>query len=255
MANLARLSGKVAIVTGSTAGIGQAIAKHLAENGAKVMISSRKKENVESTVQKLTSQNLDVAGTVCHANKAEHRKDLIQETLKTFGGIDILVNNVATSPVFGPILDVSESAWDKIFDTNVKVPFLLTKDVAPLIEKRGGGSVIFVSSIAAYHPFPLIGAYSISKTALLGMIKALVPQLTAMNIRVNGIAPGFISTHFSKTLTDNEYFGEHILNTIPMNRFGVPDDCAGAVTFLASDDARYITGETITIAGGMNSSL
>lgn len=219
------------------------------------MISSRKKERVESAVQKLTSQNLDVAGTVCHVNKAEDRKSLIQETLKTFGGIDILVNNAATNPSFGPILDTSESAWDKIFDTNLKVPFLLTKDVAPLIEKRGGGSVIFVSSIVAYQPFALIGAYAISKTALLGMIKALVPQLSAMNIRVNGIAPGYISTNFSKGIISNESIAEIVLNSIPMNRFGVPDDCAGAVTFLASDDARYITGETITVAGGMMSSL
>lgn len=255
MLNFAKLAGKVAVITGSTAGIGQAIATHLAKNGAKVMVSSRKQSQVESTIEKLASMNLDVAGTVCHVNKAEDRKNLIQETLKKFGGIDILVNNVGTNPAFGPILDTTEDAWDKIFETNVKVPFLLTKDVAPLIEERGGGSIIFVSSIVAYQPSAVIGAYSVSKTALLGMVKALVPQLTAMNIRVNAIAPGFIRTNFSKALTANEYMSQAMLDLIPMNRFGTPDECAGTVVFLASDDARYITGETITVAGGMMSSL
>ncbi|CAI9715434.1 Hypothetical predicted protein [Octopus vulgaris] len=251
MSAVARLAGKVAVVTASSDGIGFAIAKRLAEDGAKVMVSSRKAAKVDEAVSSLTSKSLDVAGTVCHVAKPEDRKKLVEETLAKFGGLDILVNNAGINPVFGPVLDTSEDAWDKIFEANVKAPFLFCKDVAPLMEKRGGGSIIFVSSILGYHPEAFLGCYSVSKTALLGLVKVLVPQLNAMNIRVNSIAPGLIDTKFSQMLKSDE----SILARIPMNRYGTPEECANVVSFLVSEEASYITGETFKVTGGMMSSL
>jgi len=148
-----RLEGKVAIVTASTEGIGFAIAKQLAQDGAKVMVSSRKQDKVMDTVVQLEKEpGCTVKGVVCHVAKPEHRKNLIKETLHHFGGIDILVSNAAANPTFGPILEIPEESWDKIFDVNLKSAFLLAKDVIPLMEKKGGGSVVFVSSIGGLQP-------------------------------------------------------------------------------------------------------
>jgi len=249
-----RLEGKVAVVTASTDGIGFAIAKRLAQEGAKVIISSRKQQNVDSAVSQLASEGLKVTGLVCHVSNAEHRKKIFDEADK-LGGVDILVSNAAANPATGPVLDCSESAWDKIFEINVKAAFLLAKEALPLIRKRGGGSIVFISSIAGFHPLTLLGAYSVSKTALLGLTKAASADLACENITVNCIAPGIIETKFSQLLTESEAVRDHALATIPTNRFGVPEDISGIVAFLASDDARYITGETIIAAGGMPSRL
>ncbi|KAL5020970.1 hypothetical protein ScPMuIL_000125 [Solemya velum] len=252
-----KLAGKVAIVTASTDGIGLAIAKRLGQDGAKVMISSRKKEHVEGTVENLRKQNLDVAGTICHVGKSKDRESLVQETLKTFGGIDILVSNAAANPVFGPILDTSEEAWDKIFDVNIKSAFLLCKEVVPHMEARGSGAIVFVSSFVGYAPSELMGPYSVSKTALIGLTKAMSPQLAGMNIRVNCLAPGLIKTKFSEMLwkNPNTGFQQDFLNSIAMKRFGEPEECSGTVSFLVSDDASYITGETILVTGGIPARL
>ncbi|WAR12063.1 DHRS4-like protein [Mya arenaria] len=195
-----KLSGKVAIVTASTEGIGLAIARRLGQDGASVMVSSRKQDNVSRTVEQLKSENLQVEGMVCHVGKAEDRTSLIQQTVSKFGGLDFVT---------------PESAWDKIFETNVKATFFLIKEAVPHMEKRGGGSVF-------------LGPYSVSKTALIGMTKALVPQLSTMNIRVNCVAPGIIKT-----------------------KIGEPSEISGLVSFLCSDDASYITGETTLATGGI----
>ncbi|XP_078365235.1 dehydrogenase/reductase SDR family member 4-like isoform X3 [Oculina patagonica] len=250
-----RLEGKVAVVTASTEGIGFAIAKQLARDGAKVMISSRKQDKVTDTVAKLEEPGCTVKGVVCHVAKPEHRKNLIKETLNHFGGIDILVSNAAANPTFGSILEVSEEAWDKIFDVNLKSAFLLAKDVIPLMEKRGGGSVVFVSSIGGFQPMQGLGAYSISKTALLGLTKVLSNECAHMGVRVNCVAPGLIKTRFSQAIWKNEALQEQLLTRIPMRRLGESEDIGGAVSFLSSDEASYITGETLVIAGGVQSRL
>lgn len=252
-----RLEGKVAIVTASTEGIGLAIAKRLVQDGAKVMISSRKQDKVTNAVSKLEKeeQGCTVRGVVCHVSKPEHRKNLVKETLHHFGGIDILVSNAAVNPVFGPVLQTPEDAWDKIFDVNVKSAFLLAKDVIPLMEKKGGGSVVFVSSIAGYQPMQGLGAYSVSKTALLGLVKVLANECGQMGVRVNGVAPGIIKTKFSEAIWKNEAIMKPALNQVPLARIGVSEDIGGAVSFLSSDEASYITGETLVINGGMQSRL
>ncbi|XP_065162455.1 dehydrogenase/reductase SDR family member 4-like [Atheta coriaria] len=250
-----RLDGKVAVVTASTDGIGFAIAKRLAQEGAKVVISSRKQKNVDCAVEELKGQRLDVAGFVCHVGKEEDRKNLMQCANQTFGGIDILVSNAAANPAVGGVLDCEEAAWDKIFDTNVKASYLIAKEALPYIRKRGGGSIVFVSSIAGFQPFGLLGAYSVSKTALLGLTKAAAQQLSTECINVNCIAPGIIQTKFSAALTESPTAQEATLSQIPMGRLGEVDDISGVAAFLVSDDARYITGETIVAAGGMASRL
>ncbi|KAK0041457.1 dehydrogenase/reductase SDR family member 4 [Biomphalaria pfeifferi] len=253
--SLAKLAGKVAVVTASTEGIGFAIARRLAQDGAKVMISSRKQQNVDKALKQLKKENLNVEGLVCHVAKQEDRLKLLQETTSKFGGVDILVSNAAVSTHFGPTLNTTEESFDKMFEINVKSTFMLCKEFVPEIEKRGSGSIIVVSSIAGYSPFEFIGAYSITKTALLGLVKTLSPELARMNIRINGIAPGIIDTKFSQALTSSNDAVEYSKAKIPLGRFGEPDECSGIVSFLASDDSSYMTGENIVIAGGAQSRL
>ncbi|XP_012880778.1 PREDICTED: dehydrogenase/reductase SDR family member 4-like [Dipodomys ordii] len=191
------LQNKVALVTASTDGIGFAIARRLAQDGAHVVISSRKQQNVDRAVATLKGEGLSVTGTVCHVGKAKDRERLVATAVNLHGGIDILISNAAVNPFFGNLLDTTEEVWDKILDINVKAAALMTKAVVPEMEKRGGGSVVFVASIAAFAPFPGLGPYNVSKTALLGLSKNLALELAPKNIRVNCLAPGLIKTNFS----------------------------------------------------------
>jgi len=251
---MSKLQGKVAIVTASTMGIGLGISKKLESEGAKVVISSRKASNVEDALSNFKNAE-NVHGVVCHVAKAEDRDKLINETVAKFGAIDILVSNAATNPVFGPMLECSEEAWDKIFDVNVKASFLLAKSVVPHMQNQGKGSIVFISSIGGFHPIPMIMPYSVSKTALLGLTKALSFELAQDNIRVNCVAPGIIDTKFAGAITSNEYMAERALENAHIKRFGQPEDIGGIVSFLCSDDASYITGENIVVSGGMPSRL
>lgn len=250
-----KLQGKVAVVTASTDGIGFAVAKRLGAEGANVVVSSRKAKNVESAVKKLKDCGYNVTGTVCHVAKSEDRQKLFEEAINKFGGIDILISNAAVNPTVGPILDCPEDVWDKIFEVNVKSAFMLSKEVVPYLRKRGKGSIIYISSIAGYQPFILLGAYSVSKTALLGLTKAAALDLACDNIRVNCVAPGIVQTRFSSALYESESAREMTLSMIPMRRLAQPDDIAGVVAFLCSDDASYMTGETVIVSGGMQSRL
>ncbi|CAB4059471.1 DHRS4 [Lepeophtheirus salmonis] len=249
-----RLEGKVAIVTASTEGIGYAIAKKLLSEGAKVTIGSRRPEKVEAALESLDSPN--VIGVPCHVGKASDRRNLLERTLETFGGqLDILVSNAAVNPTFGPTLDTSEDAWDKIMDINVKVPFLLAKEMVPSLNNSPDPSIIFISSIAGYVPMPMLGPYSISKTALISLSKTLSNELGPQGIRVNCVAPGIVKTKFASALTDNDSIAKMALANIPLKRFAVPDEISGIVAFLASKDASYMTGETIVASGGMPSRI
>nr|XP_023030230.1 dehydrogenase/reductase SDR family member 4-like [Leptinotarsa decemlineata] len=249
---LKRLCGRIAIVTASTDGIGYAIARRLAQEGAKVVISSRKNKNVEEAVQKLCDENLDVIGTTCHVSKPEDRKKLFEAANK-LGGLDILVSNAGVNTEMCLVLDTSESSWDKVFDVNVKASFLLAKESLPLLRKSKSGRIIFVSSIGGLHfdqPFHEVGAYCVSKTTLIGLTKAAALQLAPENITVNSICPGIIQTKFSAAITSQE-----TLKYIPLGRLGQPQDVSATAAFLASEDAAYITGENIVVGGGMSSRL
>lgn len=199
---LRRLEGKVCVVTASTDGIGLAIVKRLGLEGAKVVVSSRKQENVDEAVKFLKSQGIkDVLGVVCHVAKASDRNKLFEETVKKFGGIDHLVSNAAVNPAAGPVLETEEGVWDKIFEVNVKASFLLAKEVKPYIQKRGGGSIVFISSIGGYIPNTVLGAYSVSKTTLFGLTKAAALECVKDNIRVNCVAPGVVKTRFASAVS------------------------------------------------------
>lgn len=200
--SLRRLEGKICVVTASSDGIGFAIAKRLGAEGAKVVVSSRKQANVDEAVKTLKDQGInDVLGVTCHVAKESDRKKLFDQTIQKFGGIDILVSNAAVNPSVGSVLDSSEEVWDKIFDVNVKSSYLLAKEVKPYILQRGGGSIVFISSIGGYQPFDLLGAYSVSKTALFGLTKAAALECVRDNIRVNCVAPGVIETKFSSAVS------------------------------------------------------
>lgn len=250
-----KLEGKVAIVTASSDGIGLAIAERLGMDGAKVMVSSRKKEKVSSAVAQLKSKGVICEGVPCHVGSSADRQALVGSTIETFGGIDILVSNAAANPHMGSVLECGEEAWDKIFDVNVKSALMLTQLCVPHMIDRNGGSIVYVTSIAGYVPINLLGAYSVSKTALLGLTKVVAAAVSDDNIRVNGVAPGIIKTKFSSALWANETIAEQTLEQVPLRRFGESKDIAGVTAFLCSDDAAYVTGETIVAAGGMNSHL
>uniref|UniRef100_A0A8C9P8U7 Dehydrogenase/reductase SDR family member 4 n=1 Tax=Spermophilus dauricus TaxID=99837 RepID=A0A8C9P8U7_SPEDA len=238
-----KLINKVAVVTGSTNGIGFSIARRLAQEGAHVIISSRKQQNVDQAVDTLQREGLSVAGTVCHVGKAEDQEQLVATALKHCGGVDFLVCTAGVNPFVGSTLGSNEQVWDKILSVNVKAPALLLRRLLPHMENRG-------SSLLICFPFrpQKLGAYNVSKTALLGLTKTLAVELAPKNIRVNCLVPGFIKTDFSR-LTEVPDFEEDWKKIFGMQRVGKPEDCAGLVSFLCSPDASYITGENIVIAG------
>lgn len=250
-----RLQGKVAIVTASTDGIGYAIAERLGEEGASVVISSRKENNVIKAVNNLRSKGIKVEGVVCHVSDAEHRKRLFKVAKEKFGQLDILVSNAAVNPAVSPILETDDNVWDKIFEVNVKNSWQLAKEAYPEMQEKGRGNIVFISSIGGYQPLEPLGAYSVSKTTLLGLTKAIAKELVHDNIRVNCVAPGIIETKFASAITSTDTVRESSLALIPMKRFGEPHEIAGVVAFLVSDDASFITGETIVASGGMYAHL
>ncbi|KAK5969644.1 Short-chain dehydrogenase [Trichostrongylus colubriformis] len=260
MSSCRRLVGKVAIVTAATKGIGLAIAERLGCEGAAVVICSRNQKNVDDALMYLKSKGISqVDGLPLHAANVEHQRKLIDYTMEKYKKIDILINNHGINPAFGHILDVEDSVWDKLFEVNVKAGWQLAKLVHPHMVKNGGGNIVFNASVGAYKSPPGIAAYALTKTTLLGLTKALANGLAKDNIRVNAIAPGVIKTKMSEVLWSGtgEQGEKDVVDTmeVPLNRLGTPEDCAGAVAFLVSDDARYITGETILITGGVQARL
>ncbi|KAK6015759.1 oxidoreductase, short chain dehydrogenase/reductase family protein [Ostertagia ostertagi] len=249
------LTDRVAIVSASTKGIGFAIAKRLGADGASVIVSSRKSKNVEDAVCALRMEGIDAAGIPAHVGVKEDRKKLIDFAIDRYGKLDILVSNAAVNPHFGDIMSISDSQWDKLLQINVRSALQLTQEAAPHLEASGRGNVVLVSSVAGYSPIDGLGAYSVMKSTLIGLNKALSQSLARRNIRVNAIAPGIIRTDFSKALYANEVDHQNWLRSIPLNRLGHADECADAVSFLVSDEASYISGETIGVNGGMQARI
>lgn len=247
-----RMEGKVAIVTASTQGIGFSIAERLASEGASVVISSRRQKNVDEAVKQLKDKGLEVFGVVCHVSNAQQRKNLIEKTVQKYGKIDVIVSNAAVNPSVDSILETKESVLDKLWEINVKAAVLILQDAAPHLTKNS--SVVLISSIAGYTPDPTLAMYGVTKTALLGLTKALAADM-GPNTRVNCVAPGFVPTHFAEFLTTNDALREGIEEKTLLKRLGKTEEIAAAAAFLASDDASYITGETLVVAGGMHARL
>ncbi|PIK47731.1 hypothetical protein BSL78_15400 [Apostichopus japonicus] len=259
--NIGRFVGKVAVCTGATQGIGFATAKRLGEEGAKVVVSSRKEKNVKEAVKKLKDLNIDASGVVCHQGQHVDRKRLIDHALSTFGGIDLLYANAGVNPHKGNFLDITEEQWDKLFHVNLKSVFLLIRDVLPHMEKRGGGAIVTNSSANAYvpdiTPASLIAGYAISKLAQISMVKILAEPCAEKSIRINAIAPGPINTAFLQGIVPGTDITDVLTNSYVkyLKRAAEPDECAGVVAFLLSPDASYITGDCLTICGGYSHRL
>lgn len=247
---LFQLDGKVALITGASKGIGEAMARGLAEFGAKVVVSSRKQEAVDAVAEAFRADGLEATGIAANIGNIEQAHALVDKTVAAYGGLDIIINNAATNPVFGPIQQTEERAFDKIIDVNLKGPFELCKKAYPILKERGGGSIINISSIGGLTPESGIGIYSVSKAGINNLTMAMAQDWGADNIRVNAICPGLIKTKFSEALWNNEAILKRFLQHIPLKRAGTADDIAGLAVYLASDAAAYCTGGVYMIDGG-----
>jgi dehydrogenase/reductase SDR family protein 4 len=245
-----RLDGKVAIVTGASKGIGKFIALALAQMGARVVVSSRKLEAVTAVAEEFKAAGLDATAIACHMGNGEQIKELADATIKTLGGIDIIVNNAATNPVFGPIQQAGDDAFDKIMDVNVRGPLKLANYAYQSMKSRGGGSVINISSIEGITPGPGLGLYSVSKASLIQLTKVLAREWGSDNIRANAICPGLVQTKFSEALTSNEQILKLVMMKQALPMLAQPEDIAGLSLFLASDASKFITGAVISADGG-----
>jgi NAD(P)-dependent dehydrogenase (short-subunit alcohol dehydrogenase family) len=251
--SLFSLSGKVAVITGSSKGIGKAIAERMAEQGAKVVISSRKAGPCEEVAAAINAKH--GAGTAisvpANVSSKEQLKNLVDETNKRFGQIDVLVCNAASNPYYGPMMGIEDDQFRKIFENNVLSNHWLMGFVLPQMQARKDGSIIIVSSIGGLRGSPVIGAYCVSKAADLQLARNLAHEYGPDNIRVNCIAPGLIKTDFAKALWEDEALLKKRMVGTPLRRIGEPDEIAGAAVFLASQAGSYVTGQAIVVDGGV----
>jgi NAD(P)-dependent dehydrogenase (short-subunit alcohol dehydrogenase family) len=248
--DLLRLDGKVAFVTGSSKGIGKAMAHGLAEQGARVVISSRKQDAVEAVAAELEADGLEATGIACHVGKPDAIEAALEKTEDVYGGLDVLVNNAAVNPVYGGIEETEEGAFDKIMQVNVKGPLLMAQHAHAMMKARGGGSIINVSSISGLKPDDGLGAYSVSKAALIQLSKVLAKEWGDDGIRANTICPGIIKTKFSAALWQNDALMKRVEQMIPAGRIGQPHEMTGLAVFLASDASSFCTGSTFVADGG-----
>lgn len=252
MSQLFNLTGKVAIITGSSKGIGQAIAYAYAEAGASVVVSSRKQAAVDIVAENIRQAGGKAIAVAAHTGDEEAIANLIQKAVEAFGGVDIAVNNAATNPYFGPMLAAPESMWDKTFDVNVKGYARLIRAVVPEMKKRGGGKVINNASIAGLDASQGMGIYCISKASVLMMTKVLANELAPDNIQVNALAPGFIKTKFSSAIWQSPQLSKMVERKTPQKRIGSVEEITGIAIYLAAAASNFTTGATFVVDGGLS---
>ena len=245
------LAKKTAIVSGGSKGIGKAIAMKLAQAGSNVVICSRKKENLDSAVNEAESNGLTLSPIEFNTSNNESIQSVVDHTIEKFNRVDVLVNNAAANPYYGPILNSEDSHWDKIFDVNVKGYFNFAKACSDTMIANNSGKIINVASIAAKTPLEGLGVYNISKAAVVMLTKVLAKELGEHNINVNTLAPGLIKTDFSKALWENEDTHNKIVKSIPQGKMGSPDDISGMALYLASEASDFVTGSIFTVDGGI----
>lgn len=245
------LAGKVAIVTGGSRGIGRSIALGLAEHGADVAIAARKPEALEQTLADLKATGRRAIAVPTNVRDLDALQNLVDTTKRELGRVDILVNNAATNPYFGPIHDIDERAWDAIMNTNVKSLFFLSRMAREaMLEHGDGGAIVNVSSVGGFQASDVIGAYSISKSAAIMVTQVCAKTWGKDGIRVNCIAPGLIKTDFSKALWDNPEILKGSTAGAALGRIADPDEMAGAVVYFASPASSFVTGQTLILDGG-----
>ena len=251
MNNFFSLKNKVTIITGSSRGIGKGIAVRFSELGAKIIVSSRKIDACEQVVKEITNAGGLASAFECNISNKNSCQELITFAKKKYGKIDILVCNAASNPYYGNLADIPDESFEKIMNNNVKSNLWLCKNVIPHLKKNKSGSIIIISSIAGLQGVENLGAYSISKTADIGLIRSLAVELGKYNITVNGLCPGIIKTDFAKALWENPDILKNVESYAPLKRIGTTDEVAGAAILLASKPGSFITGQVITMDGGI----
>ena len=244
------LDNKIALITGASRGIGEAIALTLAEYGARCILVSRKLESLETVKAKIEQKGGQARAIAGHTGSLDQINQLFEKVKSHYGRLDILVNNAATNPYFGKMTEAGEEVWDKTNEVNLKGPFFIIQHAARLMEVSGGGAIVNVASINGIRPIPMQGIYSITKAAVISMTKAYAKELASKNIRVNALLPGLTETHFSEALIKNESIYNYALQQIPMHRHAQPIEMAGAVLYLVSEAASFTTGACIICDGG-----
>mgnify|MGYP006314742311 FL=1 len=250
MADMFDLKGRVALVTGASRGIGEAIAKAYAERGARVIVSSRKQDGCEAVAAAIVAAGGDAVAMACHIGDMDALARLFAALQERYGRLDVRVNNAATNPYYGHVLDTDLGAFQKTVDVNIRGYFFASVLGGRLMRSGGAGSIINIASVNAIRPGPLQGIYSVTKGAVLNMTKAFARECGPEGIRCNAILPGLIRTKFAGTLISDEQQLQHYVGNNPLRRVGEPQDLAGAAVFLASDASSYVTGEFLVVDGG-----
>ncbi len=245
------LSGAVAVVTGSSRGIGRASAERLAEAGARVVISSRKVEACEAVATGIRAAGGEALVVPCNISSDGQLATLVERTLDHWGRIDVLVCNAASNPLYGPLADVDAAAFDKVMHNNVRSSLTLCNHVIPQMATRGDGSVVLISSVTGLAGNRKLGLYGMSKAADMQLVRNLAVEWGPSNVRINAIAPGLIKTDFARALWQDPRALDYVNRSTPLGRIGEPDDIAGVVVFLASQAARFLTGQTLIVDGGV----
>jgi NAD(P)-dependent dehydrogenase (short-subunit alcohol dehydrogenase family) len=246
------LTGKVAIITGASRGIGQAIAKAYAEAGTKVVLSSRKAEGLNAAAESIRATGGEALAVTAHNGDKAALQALVKAAVEAYGRVDILVNNAATNPHFGTLLEAEDSLWQKTLEVNLMGNVWLTQAVVPLMKAQGGGKIINIASVNGLRPGRMQGIYSITKAAVINLTMTLAMELASENIQVNAIAPGLVQTQFAQAIWENETLRAGVTARTPAGRIGQPGDIAGMALYLAAPASDWTTGQVFVVDGGLS---